>query len=528
MLRRLVLTSAATVVVVAGLAPILVLIVQSVVAEFHADFAYFRALLSSGRAWILAGHSLALSSITTLISLVVGVPLGVLLGKSDLPLRRLLLVVFVVPLVIPPYVLAVCWSNALSQDGAVARWLTPDIASQLSAQLFGLGGCILVLATTFLPIVVLITVAQLSSVRSSYEDAARLVCGWPGVLWHVTLRLIAPGIALAAVLVFLLSLGEFGVPIFLRVDVFPVESFAQFTAFYNFQAATAAALPLGLVTLLLLLLERVCIRRRCDAPSRGHEPHATIIPLRSRTLPLLALIMTVALLVIVFPLGTLIGRGASAGALGAAVSHGGPSLGRSMAYAAAGATGLLLIGFLCGYAIQTRALRLWRSLDFLTIFLFALPGPVIAIGLISLWNRKATEFVYITPIIIILGYLAQYTALTTRMAASALDHIPRSMEEAAQVSGAHWGRRLLGIVVPLARKGLAAAWLAGYLFCLRDTGITMLVYPPGHDTLPVRTFTLMANGPPDLIAALCLLMIAAAVVPLVILAATFRTVVRTA
>lgn len=87
------------------------------------------------------------------------------------------------------------------------------------------------------------------------------------------------------------------------------------------------------------------------------------------------------------------------------------------------------------------------------------------------------------------------------------------MEEAAQVSGAHWVRRLLLIAVPLVRNGLVAAWLVGYLFCLRDTGMTMLVYPAGHDTLPVRTFTLMANGTPELIAALCILTIASALVP---------------
>jgi ABC-type Fe3+ transport system permease subunit len=224
MVRRLVLTSAAAVVIATGLAPILVLVARSLAAELQTGFAYSRVLFSSGRAWILATHSLALSSMTTLITLVVGVPLGILLGKSDLPFRRVLLIIFVVPLVIPPYVLAVCWSNALSQDGAVAHWLTPQLTSQFSVWLFGLAGCILVLATTFLPIVVLIIVAQLSSVRSSHEEAARLVSGWPGVLWHITLPLIAPGIALAAVLVFLLSLGEFGVPIFLRFDVFPVES----------------------------------------------------------------------------------------------------------------------------------------------------------------------------------------------------------------------------------------------------------------------------------------------------------------
>jgi iron(III) transport system permease protein len=50
----------------------------------------------------------------------------------------------------------------------------------------------------------------------------------------------------------------------------------------------------------------------------------------------------------------------------------------------------------------------------------------------------------------------------------------------------------------------------------------MLVYPPGYDTLPVRIFTLMANGAPDLIAAASVLMIAATVVPLAVLARVLR------
>jgi iron(III) transport system permease protein len=53
----------------------------------------------------------------------------------------------------------------------------------------------------------------------------------------------------------------------------------------------------------------------------------------------------------------------------------------------------------------------------------------------------------------------------------------------------------------------------GYIFSLRDTGITLLVYPAGHETLPVRIFTLMANGSPELIAALCILLITATLLP---------------
>jgi iron(III) transport system permease protein len=158
----------------------------------------------------------------------------------------------------------------------------------------------------------------------------------------------------------------------------------------------------------------------------------------------------------------------------------------------------------------------------MTILLFALPSTVIGIGLISLWNQPLTNFIYATPAIIILGYLAQYTALTSRITVATLVQIPPSMEEAAQVAGAWWLRRIIWIVAPLAKRGLIAGWLVGYIFCLRDTGISMMVYPPGHDTFPVRIFTLMANSPAELIAALCVIMIGATLLPLGLLGLAFR------
>ena len=60
---------------------------------------------------------------------------------------------------------------------------------------------------------------------------------------------------------------------------------------------------------------------------------------------------------------------------------------------------------------------------------------------------------------------------------------------------------------------LALSWLVAYIFCLRDTGISMLVYPPGSDPLTVRIFTLMANGEPAMIAALCVLLVVVSLVP---------------
>ncbi len=81
---------------------------------------------------------------------------------------------------------------------------------------------------------------------------------------------------------------------------------------------------------------------------------------------------------------------------------------------------------------------------------------------------------------------------------------------------------MLSIVVPLCGRGLIVSWLAAYVFCLRDLGISALVYPPGGDTLPIRTFTLMANGPPDVVAALCLFMVLMTIIPLAAAAAVLK------
>jgi iron(III) transport system permease protein len=196
-----------------------------------------------------------------------------------------------------------------------------------------------------------------------------------------------------------------------------------------------------------------------------------------------------------------------------AIQRAGDSLLRSILFATMGATLLAILGFITGYLIQTRTFKLWRSVDTLTIFLFALPGTVIGIGLINLWNNSWTNFIYATPLIILLGYTAKYTALTSRITVTQLGQIPSSMEDAARIAGAGWLRRMVYIIVPLARRGLLAGWIVGFIFSLRDTGITMLVYPPGYDTLPIRILTLMANGSPRLIAALSIIMITITLIP---------------
>jgi iron(III) transport system permease protein len=500
MARRLTLIAAVGALALIGALPVVMMLLRSVMAEGSFSLRAYVALLGPGRQWILLQNSVALSSLTAVLCTVVGVPLGILLSRTNLPFRRVFTVLFTVPFLVPPYTAAIAWSGLLALVGLPQPGGSP--------------GCVLVLVSTFLPVVMLLTMIFSRSLHPHLEEAGRIVSGMPRVLRSITLPLILPGISLASILVFLLTLGEFGVPNYLRYDVFSVESFVQFSAFYNFQAATAAAVPLAAITLLVLLLEQRILGERVyqlkPASGAGDQP---LIELGRARWGWAALIGVCCLVFAIGPFLALLVQSSSLQTYATAFALAGGSLLRSFLYSATGATFLALIGLLLGYLTQTRALTLWRRVDLLSLFLFTLPGTVIGIGLVILWNRSATNFIYSTAAIIVLGYIAKYTALTSRISSAAFALITPSMEEAAQVAGAGWLRRFSKISVPLARRGLLGGWLVGYIFCFRDLDISMIVYPPGHETLPVRIFTLMANGSPQLIASLCVILVVATLLP---------------
>src|SRR5712692_1300789 len=238
-------------VAIAGLAPIAVMAVESFWHNGHFSLNHYRELISAARFWPLLGNSIRLALATTVVCGFIGVPAGILFAKSDLPLRSGFMWLLTVPFVLPPYFVALGWARVVARIGQSA-----------SDWLFGFGGCVLVLSSVFLPITLLLTFASSSNVDRRLEEAARLVSGWPGVLRRVTLPLSAPGIVFSLVLVFLLTMGELSVPSFLRYPVLPVLSFTQFTASYNFGAATAAAVPLAAIAFVGVLVESAILQNR--------------------------------------------------------------------------------------------------------------------------------------------------------------------------------------------------------------------------------------------------------------------------
>src|SRR6266849_5373900 len=208
--KRATLIAAALTLTFIGLVPLFLMIVSSFWVDGGFGLRNYIEVFGNMRTWILFRNSLVLAVLTTAGAGAIGITLGILIAKTDVPLGKTFAIVFSLPLLFPPYVLAIGWFEVLGRGGLLAQWSGVSWGEITSRWLFGLPGAVLVLGSAFLPVVLLLTIAYRRAVDPSLEEAGRLSSGWAAVLRRITIPLITPGILLSLILVFLLSMGELG------------------------------------------------------------------------------------------------------------------------------------------------------------------------------------------------------------------------------------------------------------------------------------------------------------------------------
>ena len=144
-----------------GILPVLSMFVKSLFIDGEFTLKHYEILFQSEREWTLLFNSLNLASVTTLITVLLGVPLGILLSKTDLPLKNAFTTLFVIPLIIPPYILAISWFYFLGRSGVIATLFGKNIGVFTSGFLFGFPGTLFVMVSTLIPIVTILTITYL-------------------------------------------------------------------------------------------------------------------------------------------------------------------------------------------------------------------------------------------------------------------------------------------------------------------------------------------------------------------------------
>ncbi len=450
----------------------------------------------------LIANTLKLGLSVVVASALLGVPLGVLRGLFDLPMARLWDLAFLVPFMIPPYIAAMGWILLLQPSG----YLQQLSGQHLAGTLFSFTGVVLVMALNLFPAVYFAVSRAVSATGMRLGEVAQIFGASPlQAFRRVTLPLARPALAASLLLVFAASIEEYGTPAVLASNAgffVLVTGIEQRFSSWPIDLPGAAVLSVVLMALALLAYSaQRWITAGRDYETQTGKPMANgARPLGLWRLPVLLLFISVATLSTLAPLfaigataftGTLSGGLAwdnlSLRHFGVLFTQGSAALG-ALSTSFALATGAALItgvlGALLAYATLRTPSRAAGVLDALTILPNAMPGIVVAVGLILAWNQPWLPLTpYDTWSILLLAYACLLLPYPVRYAHAALRQIGHNLEASAFVHGASFWTTLRRIVLPLLGPSVGAAMLLVFVIASRELVASLLLTPTGMQTV---------------------------------------------
>jgi iron(III) transport system permease protein len=476
-------------------------------------------------------NTLILAAGAGTLSVVLGAPLAWAAARSDAPLRRLVHMLVAVAYIMPPYLTAIAYIILLGPDAGYFNRAMQALtgAARGPIDIFSMGGVIFVIGIHVFPFTYFMTYTALRSVDASYEEAARLLGAsrWD-VFRKVTLRVVAPAITGGALLSGIDSMALFGPQAFLglpaQITFLPTRIYGVIGSYPpRWSEASALSLTLVILTACGLLLQRSYLERRSYATVGGRGVRVETIRLGRWKWALAGFCLCVVFLSSIAPVVVLTvaafsrswvsGLSAANFTLAnfneALVDNQIAVRGilNSFRLAAAASVCAVVIGATVAYIdLRTRA-KGRRLLDYLAILPLGLPGTVMAVGVLLAFIRPPFA-IYGTIWILLVAYVARFVPLATRSANSTLRQIDPSLEEAARIAGASQLATLWRILLPIARPGLAVAFLLVFVPALSELSATILLYAGGTETIAVALFRLNDLGQFEVVAALAVFTIA--------------------
>ncbi|MBM3568312.1 MAG: iron ABC transporter permease [Alphaproteobacteria bacterium] len=490
--------------------------------------------------------TLILASTVSLASCAVAAPLGWLVARTDMPLARPIRSLITASFVTPPFLGAVAWEILAAPNSGLlnALWRAATGAPE-DMHLFNVyslhGLCFVISCFTF-PFTFVLVANALDRIPAELEDASSILGGGVfATLRRVTIPLVLPALLAGAVVAFLQAMTLFGSPAILALPAGFHTLTTKIWSLFQFppkpHLAAAAAVPLLLVTILLLRLQRWIIGRRSYAVIGGKHGQPRLMRLGPWRWLALAVALAVLSLPVFLPYAALLKaaltRIPSAPVTFEALtlkhfnfvfvefSQTRSALKNTVILGVAAATIGTGIAMVLGYLAARQAVRGHRWIDFLATAPVAIPGIVLGVGLFLAYTRPPF-MLYGTLWILLFAYLTIELPIAFQQIRSALHGIHPELEEAGRILGASRLRMLKDVTAPLLTSGLVAAWCFIFIGVTRELSAAIMLFTANTKVISVVIYDLNESGDLGPIAVLGLLLLAISFV-VVALASRFRT-----
>lgn len=464
-------------------------------ANFYKSSMYMRSL------WNSFYLSLAVVALTTAI----GVPMGYLVARVDIPVKRLILSLGVMPIIMPAFVGAFSWIIMLGRQGAL-RLLLQRVGITLPP-IYGPFGIIFTMTMMYYPFIFLLSEGAFETANPRLEEsAATMGARLPHILRTISLPLILPSIGAGAILVFIRSISNFGIPAVVggNTYVLPTLIYFQVNGFWNLNAAAAISLVSVAITGIALWVQKSIVSKReyetiSVARSKLHQHKRPVVKVLASLfcwgVLLISLLPQLTLLVMSFftTWNGLWPQGFTLGNYGRISSFLSGPIKNSLLLATTASLGAALIGTLVAYIVQRRAPRGSTLLDYAVMLPFILPGIVVAVALLTAFS-SGPLVLRGTYYILLISFIVRRTPYVFRSVSAGLTQLDPSLEEASILSGATWLYTFRKVTFPLIFPTVAAGTILTFATLLTELSTSILLYSAKTRTLSIAIYDSVNDG----------------------------------
>lgn len=505
--------------------PVARVLAMSLTGPAGVTIANFQEFFGTWRLLRILLQSLAVAAVSTVITVTLALALAYAVTRTDVPGKRLISLASLLPLISPPFLVSLAFILLFGRNGVVTRSLGLDWS------IYGFHGIVVTQVFTFLPQAYILLANVLGNIDSSLEEAAEnLGAGTLTTLRRVTLSLARPGLASAALIVFILCMTDFGNPILVggRYNVLATEIYSQVIGMNDFPAAATMSVVLIVPCLVAYLLNTYWV---------GSHSYVTVSAAARTTIrptpaavrwPLFALTGGIALFIgLIYgliPFGSLVRLWGSDWSLSlrhyafASTAEGAWPIWNSLELAAVSGVAGTVVALVAAYLCERKRPPGARAIEFLSLLPAALPGTVIGVGYILAFNVPP---LLLTGSLWILVTSVVFWKLPVAMlaAVNALKQIDPAIEEAAVSLGAGNVRTFGRVVLPLLTGTAFSIFIYFFINGMVTVSAVIFLIYPGFNLGSVAILNQVENGYPGVACALGTVLLGIVVGAVVILRA---------
>lgn len=493
--------------------PLLYLIYRSFFTDGHFSLEGFKRIYSYSLNWTCMKNTLITAGLSMVFGVLLAFPLAWLVGRTNLYGKKIFRTLFVTTYMVPPYVGAMAWLRLLNPSVGTLNVLIQNLLGLEKApfNIYSIGGLVWVLTTFYYPYAFITISRAMEKMDPSLEEASRISGASPlKTVFTVTLPLMFPSIVAAALLVFVSAASCYGIPSIIGApgQIYTVTTRIVDYVYIGSQEgltdATNLAVFLMAIALIILYISNFVIGKREYITVSGKSTRPNIVDLGRWRIPVTILVSCFAMIVVVIPFASVVATSFTVN-MGKSLFEPGNltlkywhvitsrksilSSGRNSIIAAVWAASLgMIVCLIMAYLLKRTNAKGRKIPDFLITVGSGTPSVVIALALIMTMSGKFGINIYNTMLIMVIAYMIKYMLMGMRTVVSAFSQVSPSLEEAAQISGAKWLRRLKDVVFPLIVPSIVAGWFLIFMPCFYELTMSNLLYSNNTKTLGVELF----------------------------------------